>query len=233
MMVSNSSDFAGASWETYAISKSWTLTSGDGSKTVYIKFKDTAGNTSSTYSDSIILDTTSLTPTPTSVSLPITPTKEPEQVTPLIPTPTLQLPSGMVGEGETPGIQGNTLTLKLTDAKDKPLVGIIVTLTSEAQTGMTNEYGEVTFRKVMPGSHTLSFEYQGQTIERTLNLLNDEQDYKVDIKVETTTPAGYFLGLPWWGWGGGVFLVFLLIFFVLSYFRKPTPKSPLEYQTTQ
>jgi len=45
-------------WEPYATSKSWTLTSGDGTKTVYVKFKDSAGNVSSVYSDSIILDTT-------------------------------------------------------------------------------------------------------------------------------------------------------------------------------
>jgi hypothetical protein len=44
-------------WEPYATSKSWTLTSGDGTKTVYVKFKDSAGNTS-VYSDNIILDTT-------------------------------------------------------------------------------------------------------------------------------------------------------------------------------
>jgi YD repeat-containing protein len=44
--------------EAYATSKPWTLTSGDGTKTVYAKFKDTAGNWSTTYSDTILLDTT-------------------------------------------------------------------------------------------------------------------------------------------------------------------------------
>ncbi len=43
--------------EAYATTKSWTLTSGDGTKTVYVKYKDVAGNWSSTYSDSIVLDT--------------------------------------------------------------------------------------------------------------------------------------------------------------------------------
>lgn len=60
MQVSNNSDFSEASWESYAASKSWTLTSGDGTKTVYIRFKDSDGNISSTYSDSIIYDTTRL-----------------------------------------------------------------------------------------------------------------------------------------------------------------------------
>ncbi len=53
MMISNDSGFAGGSWESYAASKTWTLTSGDGAKTVYVKFKDAAGNISLTASDSI------------------------------------------------------------------------------------------------------------------------------------------------------------------------------------
>ncbi|GEM_PF-3097955 len=39
MMLSNSMDFSGTSWESYATSKSWTLPSGAGQKTVYIKVK--------------------------------------------------------------------------------------------------------------------------------------------------------------------------------------------------
>lgn len=68
MMISNDSGFSGASWETYATSKSWTLASGDGTQTVYVKFKDSSGNTGSTYSDTIILDTTG--PTAPTLSTP-------------------------------------------------------------------------------------------------------------------------------------------------------------------
>jgi hypothetical protein len=50
----------------YATSAPWTLTSGDGSKTVWAKFKDTAGNESTPVSDAITLDTTSPTVTITS-----------------------------------------------------------------------------------------------------------------------------------------------------------------------
>jgi len=57
MMISENSDFTGASWETYSTSKSFNLSSGDGTKTVYAKFKDESGNTSSSVSDSIVLDT--------------------------------------------------------------------------------------------------------------------------------------------------------------------------------
>jgi hypothetical protein len=43
--------------ERFNCMKAWTLTSGDGKKTVYVKFSDKAGNWSNVYSGSIILDT--------------------------------------------------------------------------------------------------------------------------------------------------------------------------------
>ncbi|NLN75115.1 MAG: hypothetical protein GX139_02240 [Armatimonadetes bacterium] len=46
------------SWEAYATSKQWTLSSGDGLKTVYVQFMDIAGNASSSRISDIILDTT-------------------------------------------------------------------------------------------------------------------------------------------------------------------------------
>jgi flagellar hook assembly protein FlgD len=53
----------GTNWspaEAYAATKNWTLNSGDGAKTVYAKFQDSAGNWSSAYpSNSIILDSVS------------------------------------------------------------------------------------------------------------------------------------------------------------------------------
>jgi uncharacterized protein YceK len=44
--------------EPYAASKAWTLTLGQGTMTVYAKFKDGAGNWSTAYTDTIVLDTT-------------------------------------------------------------------------------------------------------------------------------------------------------------------------------
>jgi hypothetical protein len=49
--------------QTYATSKSWTLTTGNGTKTVWARFKDTPGNWSTPYSDTILLDTTAPTTT--------------------------------------------------------------------------------------------------------------------------------------------------------------------------
>jgi len=61
MKISNYANFSDATWETYATTKSWQLLPSDGTKTVYINFRDEAGANSST-SDSIILDTTLPTP---------------------------------------------------------------------------------------------------------------------------------------------------------------------------
>ncbi len=58
MSVSNDVNFTGAIWENYATTKNWTLTSGNGLKTVYAKFRDTVGNVSAAVSDTITLDTT-------------------------------------------------------------------------------------------------------------------------------------------------------------------------------
>lgn len=64
MMISNDSGFDGASWEAYAATKAWNLASGDGTKTVYVKFMDAIGNAATTaVSDSIVLDATAPTGT--------------------------------------------------------------------------------------------------------------------------------------------------------------------------
>lgn len=66
MAISNAADFSGVSWETFAASKSWILTAGDGLKTVYAKFRDAAGVASSAVSDTITLGSAPVpTPTPT------------------------------------------------------------------------------------------------------------------------------------------------------------------------
>ena len=42
-----------SAWQTYATSKSWTLTSGAGTKTVWVQYQDRAGNLSATVKDAI------------------------------------------------------------------------------------------------------------------------------------------------------------------------------------
>jgi len=48
-------------WEAYATSKAYTLSDGDSSKSVHVKYKDSADLESKPYSDSIVLDTTAPT----------------------------------------------------------------------------------------------------------------------------------------------------------------------------
>ncbi|MBI5466240.1 MAG: hypothetical protein HY974_03050 [Candidatus Kerfeldbacteria bacterium] len=69
MAISNSVDFSNVSFETYATSKAWTLLTGDGVKTVYVKYRDASGNVSAAVSDSITLNTTG---TPVTITPPAT-----------------------------------------------------------------------------------------------------------------------------------------------------------------
>lgn len=57
MAISNFFDFKNAGQELYQTSKTWTLSEGDGLKTVYVKFYTQWGQASEIVSDSIILDT--------------------------------------------------------------------------------------------------------------------------------------------------------------------------------
>jgi|GEM_PF-4670300 len=57
-MASESSSFSGASWQTYSTAPSFTLSSGNGTKTVYFKVKNATGE-SSTASDTITLNESS------------------------------------------------------------------------------------------------------------------------------------------------------------------------------
>jgi uncharacterized membrane protein len=56
-------DSTWSAWEPYAPTTSWSLSAGDGAKTVYAQFRDGAGNASISYSDGITLDTTAPTGT--------------------------------------------------------------------------------------------------------------------------------------------------------------------------
>lgn len=61
MMVSNDANFSDVTtWENYATSKSWTLSEGNGTKTVYAKFRSSDGGNSSAVSDTIVLATVTL-----------------------------------------------------------------------------------------------------------------------------------------------------------------------------
>jgi hypothetical protein len=68
MCISNTSSCS--SWENYASTKAWTLTSGDGTKTVYAWFRNGVGNeNASPFTDSIILDTSVPTPAGSNITV--------------------------------------------------------------------------------------------------------------------------------------------------------------------
>ena len=56
MAISNFSDFRQVGQETYASTKTWTLTEGQGEKTVYVKFYTQYGRPSEIVSDTIVLE---------------------------------------------------------------------------------------------------------------------------------------------------------------------------------
>lgn len=58
MIVCENADFSGCSWENYAAAKAWILSEGNGTKTIYAKFRDEWGYESDYDSTVVSLDTT-------------------------------------------------------------------------------------------------------------------------------------------------------------------------------
>jgi len=55
MMVCDNDSFTGCEWEIYQTSKTWIFNETEGTKTIYVKYKDSEGNESEVFSDSIVL----------------------------------------------------------------------------------------------------------------------------------------------------------------------------------
>ncbi|MBA3044023.1 PKD domain-containing protein, partial [archaeon] len=138
MMISNDVYFSGATWETYNTSKTWTLSTGDGVKTVYFKCKDTAGNVADPVSDTIILDTTPPTATITADKTAIY-TGETVQFTGSTSEPTGATYLWIFGDGVTSDVQSPshkytakgtyTATLTVTDVHGLESTATSVTIT--------------------------------------------------------------------------------------------------------
>lgn len=69
MRVANGADPSGATWQGYATTLPWTLTAGDGTKTVSVQYRDAANNVSTTATDTITLTTPDTTPPTGTVSI--------------------------------------------------------------------------------------------------------------------------------------------------------------------
>jgi len=81
MIVSENSNFTNGVWVTYATSKPFTLSSSEGTKTVYAAFRDAAGNVSTAVSDTIVYSTTATAA---------------ETVTPVVTVATVTVPTAPV-----------------------------------------------------------------------------------------------------------------------------------------
>jgi hypothetical protein len=105
-------------WEKFSETRSWTLTSGDGEKTVYCQIRNNDNLISTTYSDTIILNTQptptpepSPTPSPTPAPSPSpSPTPSAEHAPTPTPTPT---PSPSLTPTPTPNTRISARTLMM------------------------------------------------------------------------------------------------------------------------
>ncbi|MCR8631397.1 immunoglobulin-like domain-containing protein [Paenibacillus radicis (ex Xue et al. 2023)] len=56
MQLSNDGEWGSSAWESLQATRSWELSEGDGTKTVYVRFRDSLGNISQPYSSTLVLD---------------------------------------------------------------------------------------------------------------------------------------------------------------------------------
>jgi hypothetical protein len=110
--------------EAYAATKAWTLTTGSGAKSVYVKFKDGAGNWSNPFSDTIILNSSCSNSTVRIGTTSYT---------------TLQSAYNAASNGKVIKVQGVMLTENLTVNRN-----VTVTLEGGYDCGFTTNYGNVT-----------------------------------------------------------------------------------------
>jgi hypothetical protein len=102
MQIANDSSFTGSTWEFYQTTKTWILnplTLGAEKRTVYIQFKDLAGNLSPVYFDEIILNASSA-----GAGASASPAPSSDQQVPSDQQPLDGL-GGQTGAGEEPGDQ--------------------------------------------------------------------------------------------------------------------------------
>ena len=106
MSICNNSSFIGCSLESYSTTKSWTLTEGEGAKTVYALFTSNCGANSDSVSDAI---TFQIPVAPASTPTPI-PTSEP---TPAPAVPSTSAPASTPAPVEKPVSQMTTAELQV------------------------------------------------------------------------------------------------------------------------
>lgn len=143
MIISEDNSFSGASYQAYGTGRSFTLSSGDGVKTVYVKYRDYAGNETATINDTITLDTqvptvslssTAADPTNTS-PVPVTITFS-EPVTGFTESD-ISVGSGMVAPGSLTG-SGTIYTVNIIPTANGTLTVNIAAGAAQDVAGNTN-----------------------------------------------------------------------------------------------
>lgn len=125
----------GGVWDTYSTSPLWTLSAGDGSKAVYVKFRNALGTESACINDSILLDSTSPSK-PSAMSL-LSPATSPNSVA----QPTIQI-SGVV-DGDTVQLFNNDNTCGVSNQIASGVVATSQTIISLQSSSLTD--GSYTF----------------------------------------------------------------------------------------
>ena len=77
-----------------------------------------------------------------------------------------------------------SFTVRLSDQKQRPIVGAKVSIHSNIKTAITDSNGVAIFEKVEPGEHKLTISYHKYEGEQTIFLSGEENTIKLDITIE-------------------------------------------------
>jgi CheY-like chemotaxis protein len=155
MIISRNSDFANATYEPFSKTKLIEFTKTNGTKVVYVKVKDRAGNESDVFGASIVIVTQ----------------HDPEQ-------PLEELPDVEVGEVK----RMYSVIVKVVNKKNEVLSDVEVELHSDVKIQTTNENGVAEFENVEEGIHVLIVSYKGERVESEVQVTGDESE-EIVIKI--------------------------------------------------
>jgi len=175
MAISNSSDFSGISQQAYAASLPWTLTAGNGAKTVYVKFYNQYGSPSDIVSASIVLSgqATNQTVTPT-VAPTVTAVVSNEQS----PVVISDISTGSIQPGTnlryTYGYLNNTaksakltITRQLLNSKGKVIRSYPGTRVLKAGKSLSVDVVQLIAKTTVPGDYTVLVKINNKTNKQT------------------------------------------------------------------
>jgi len=140
MKLSESLDQTNVPWQSYVTSKQFTLSGGDGKKTLYVRFRDNALNESYTYAQSIVLENSGseVVSTPS-----VTLTPSPTSGVTYTPVPST-----------SPAPTTTTKQIQVQDQSGKPVVNTEIFL--DGVKYITDGSGRITVKNLSSGDHKIS-----------------------------------------------------------------------------